>query len=228
MIMRAVAVPSRFGLRFLWIPFALIGSAGLCFGQENIRDLEAKLRANPNDETALMELGRIYHDQAAQGDGEMVEKAFECFNKVLSIDSLNAVALAYRGNLWTYRARKAWWPPTKLNYLRQGGRDLDKAVEMEPYNMMVRLTRGINNLGLPEHFGRLEVALEDFIVLLRHPDFPRQTPQLKVTIYYYSGVAYKRADDYDTARQLLQKAISTLPGSDFAKRAQRELDEMDS
>jgi len=90
------------------------------------------------------------------------------------------------------------------------------------------LMRGINSLSLPGKMGRLAVALEDFIVLLKHPDFPEQTRQLKATIYYYGGVAYKRADEYDTARQLLRKAISILPDSDFAKRAQKELDEMDS
>jgi tetratricopeptide (TPR) repeat protein len=205
-----------------------MGLVGLCFGQNDIRDLEARLKANPNDEATLMELGRIYHDRAAEGDDGMVEKAFVCFDRVLSIDSSNAVALAYRGSLWTFRARDAWWPPSKLNYLKQSGSDLDKAVEMEPYNMMVRLMRGINSLSLPGKMGRLAVALEDFIVLLKHPDFPEQTRQLKATIYYYGGVAYKRADEYDTARQLLRKAISILPDSDFAKRAQKELDEMDS
>jgi tetratricopeptide (TPR) repeat protein len=220
--------PSRRALLFVWITFFCLGSAGFCFAQDSISDLESKLKANPNDETALMELGRIYHDQAAEGDEGALDKAFECFNKVLAIDSLNAVALAYRGSLWTYRALDAWWPPSKLGYLRKSGQDLDKAVAMEPYNMMVRLLRGINSLSLPGRYGRLAVALEDFIVLLRHPDFAAQTPQLKATIYYYGGVAYKRADDWDTARQLLQKAISILPGSEFAKRAQKELDDMDS
>jgi tetratricopeptide (TPR) repeat protein len=220
--------PSRLSLMLLWIPLFSLGIVCLSFGQENIRDLEARLKANPNDEATLMELGRIYHDRAAEGDDGMMEKAFECFDRLLSIDSSNAVALAYRGSLWTYRALDTWWPPSKLNCVKQSGRDLDKAVEMEPYNMMVRLTRGISSLSLPGRFSRLAVALEDFIVLLRHPDLPQQTRQLKATIYYYGGVAYKRADDYDTARQLLQKAISTFPGSDFAKRAQKELDEMDS
>jgi tetratricopeptide (TPR) repeat protein len=222
------ARPTRLNLIILWIPLFWLSFVGLCHGQDNIGDLKTKLKANPNDETTLMELGRIYHDRAAEGDDGMVEKAFECFNRVLEIDSSNAVALAYRGSLWTYRALDAWWPPSKLNYVRKSGEDLDKAIGMEPYNMMVRLLRGINSLSLPGRYGRLPVALEDFIVLLKHPEFPEQTPQLKATIYYYGGVAYKRADDYDTARQLLQKAISVLPGSDFAKRAQKELDDMDS
>jgi len=220
--------PFRLSLMSLWISLLSLAFVGFSFGQDNLRDLEARLKANPNDEATLMELGRIYHDRAAEGDDGMIEKAFECFDRLLSIDSSNAVALAYRGSLWTYRALDARWPPSKLNYVSQSGRDLDKAVEMEPYNMMVRLMRGISSLSLPGRFSRLAVALEDFIVLLRHPDFPEQTRQLKATIYYYGGVAYKRADDYDTARQLLQKAISTFPGSDFAKRAQKELDEMDS
>lgn len=219
---------SRRALLLFWIGLFCFGSAGFCFAQDSVRELESKLKANPNDESVLMELGRIYHDQAAEGNEGSLDKAFDCFNKVLAIDSSNAVALAYRGSLWTYRALAAWWPPSKLGYVRKSGQDLDKAVEMEPYNMMVRLLRGINSLSLPRSYGRVAVALEDFIVLLRHPDFPAQTPQLKATIYYYGGVAYKRADDWNTARQLLQKAISVLPDSEFARRAQKELDDMDS
>ncbi|MBM4161680.1 MAG: hypothetical protein FJ217_11365 [Ignavibacteria bacterium] len=198
------------------------------FAQGDARELESRLRSNPDDQEALMELGRIYHDQAVNGDDAAVEKGFRCFDKLVALDSANAVAVVYRGSFWTMRARDAWWPPTKLKYMRQGGKEMDQAVEMAPDNIMVRLIRGINSLSLPSLFGRLETALEDFIVLLRHPDFPDQTRELKTAIFYYGGVAYKRVDELDKARELFQRSIATLPGSDFARRAQEELDDMDS
>jgi tetratricopeptide (TPR) repeat protein len=86
----------------------------------------------------------------------------------------------------------------------------------------------MNALAAPGFFGRLAIALEDFIVLLKHPGFPEQSEELKVSIYYYAGVAHKRADDYDKARELFKKAIALLPASDFAKRAQDELKDMGS
>jgi tetratricopeptide (TPR) repeat protein len=202
---------------------ALLSSA---LGQDKIRELEQRVQSNPRDESALMDLGRLYHDQGTSGDENAVKKGLECFDKALAIDSTNAVALAYRGSLWTMRARDAWWPPSKLNDLRRGASELDRAVEIDPGNIMVRLIRGINGLGLPAFVGRLPTSLEDFIVLLRHPALPEQTRELKVVVYYFAGVAHKRADDYETARELFKQAISVLPDSEFAKRSQEELKDM--
>lgn len=202
---------------------ALVASV---LGQDKIGELEQRVRSNPKDESALMELGRLYHDQGTSGDDNAVERSFECFDKALAIDSTNAVALAYRGSLWTMRARDAWWPPSKLNHLRRGGAELDRAVEIAPDNIMVRLIRGINGLGLPAFVGRLPTSLEDFIVLLRHPALPEQTRELKVAVYYYAGVAHKRADEYDRARELFKRAISIMPDSEFARRSQEELRDM--
>jgi tetratricopeptide (TPR) repeat protein len=83
-------------------------------------------------------------------------------------------------------------------------------------------------LAAPGFLGRLPIALEDFIVLLKHPAFPDQADELKVSIYYYAGLSYKRADDYEKARELFKKAISLIPESDFARRAQEELKDMGS
>ena len=210
---------------------ALLLSAALAvsvFGQRNIRDLEQKIRSNPNDESALMELGRLYHDQAASGNTDFIGKGVRCFDQIVAMDSANAVALAYRGSLWTMQGRESWWPPNKLSYMRRGSEELDRAVEMAPDNIMVHLIRGINGLGQPEYTGRLLTSLEDFILLLRRADFPEQTKELKAVIFYYGGLAHKRADDYDNARELFKRAIAILPGSDFAKRSQDELKDMGS
>ena len=195
-------------------------------GQDKVRELERRVQSNPKDESALMELGRLYHDRGASGDDTAVEKGLQCFDTALAIDSMNAVALAYRGSLWTMRARDSWWPPSKLNHLRRGGAELDRAVEIAPDNIMVRLLRGINGLGLPAFVGRLPTSLEDFIVLLRHPAFPEQTRELKAAVYYYAGVAHKRADEYERARELFKRAISIMPDSEFARRSQEELRDM--
>jgi len=196
--------------------------------QDRIRELEGSLKSNPNDESVLMELGRLYHDKAAAGDADAVDKSFRCIDRLLTIDTANVVALAYRGDLWALRARDSWWPPNKWSYSRKGAAELDMAVGLAPDNMMVRLLRGMNALAAPGFLGRLPIALEDFIVLLKHPAFLEQSKELKVSIYYYAGVAHKRADDYDRARELFKQAISLLPGSDFARRAQEELKDMGS
>ena len=193
-----------------------------------MRELEGSLKSNPGDVYILTELGRLYHDKAAAGDADAVDKGFKYLDRVLALDSANVVALAYRGDLWAMRARDSWWPPNKWSYLRKGAAELDQAVGLAPDNMMVRMFRGMNALAAPGFLGRLSTALEDFIVLLKHPAFDEQSKELKVSIYYYAGVAHKRADDYDKARELFKKAISILPESDFAKRSQVELKDMGS
>jgi tetratricopeptide (TPR) repeat protein len=196
--------------------------------QDQSNELEQRLKANPGDEAMLMELGRLYHDQGASGDGGAVAKGIRVFDQLLIIDSANAVAVAYRGDLWTMQGRNSWWPPNKLKYMRKGCEELDRAIEMDPGNIMVHLIRGINGLALPDYAGRLSTSLEDFIVLLRRPDFQEQTKELKAVILYYGAVAHKRADDYDRARELFKRAIAILPDSEYAKRSQEELSHMGS
>lgn len=212
-------------LLFLMVGFALAVSLR---GQDKSKELERRLNTNPEDESTLMELGRLYHDRGASGDGTAVDKGIRVFDRLLAIDSSNAVAIAYRGALWTMRGRDSWWPPNKLEYMRRGCEELDRAIETDPGNIMVHLIRGINGLGLPDYAGRLSTSLEDFIVLLRRPDFPEQTKELKAVIFYYAGVAHKRADDYERARELFKRAIAILPGSEYAKRSQDELSDMGS
>jgi tetratricopeptide (TPR) repeat protein len=194
--------------------------------QDRIQLLEGSLKSNPNDQSVLMELGRLYHDQAAGGESSAIDKAFRCFDRLLALDSVNVIALAYRGDLWSLRAKDSWWLPNKWNYIRKGGVELDRAVGLAPDNMMVRLFRGMNALAAPGFLARLSVALEDFIVLMKNPAFPDQTKELRVSIYYYAGVAHKRADDYERASELFRKAIALLPESEFAQRSQEELKDM--
>jgi tetratricopeptide (TPR) repeat protein len=227
MIHKNLMAFSAFRRLLLVLGLSSLFAAGLV-AQDKIRELEGSLKSNPNDESVLMELGRIYHDKAVAGDADAVDNGFRCFDKLLSIDTANVVALAYRGDLWALRARDSWWPPNKWSSFRKGGSDLDLAVGLAPDNMMVRLFRGMNALAAPGFFGRLPIALEDFIVLLKHPAFPEQSKELKASIYYYAGVAHKRADDYEKARKLFKQVSSVLPGSDFAKRAQEELKDMGS
>lgn len=211
----------------MWIVLFASSLSWAFAGQDEIRELEARLKATPDDESVLMELGRLYHDLGVAGDEKAVARAFELFDRAVKLDSTNAVALAYRGSIWTLRARDSWWPPNKLSYLRNGGEDLDGAVSMEPSNIMVRMIRGINSLGLPGFLGRLPKALEDFIVILKQPEFPEQRKELKVAVFYYAGVAHKRADDIEKARELFKQALAVYPGSEFAKRAEKEMKDLD-
>jgi tetratricopeptide (TPR) repeat protein len=74
-------------------------------------------------------------------------------------------------------------------------------------------------------FKRLGTALKDFSFLLADPRFPHLDVQLQSTIYYWAGVAYKRDNQADKAKEYLEKAISVAPESMTAKNAEKELKE---
>jgi len=197
--------------------------AGISRAQDNAKDLETALAQNPNDVGTLIKLGITYHDQGVAGNDDAVDKGFTCFDKVLVLDPTNAVALAYRGSLWTLRARDAWWPFTKMKDVDKGVDEMDKAVDLASDNITVHIVRGINSVNLPSMFHRLPVALKDFDYLMGDPRFTHLNQHLQATIYCWAGIAYNSDGQTAKAKDLLQKAVSTEPGSDIARKAENEL-----
>jgi tetratricopeptide (TPR) repeat protein len=202
---------------------AILLVAGVCHSQQSVTDLEALVHRSPHDVNALLSLGIAYHKQGAAGDEDAVEKGFTCLDTLLTLDPANAVALAYRGSLWTMRGRDASSPFTKMSDVENGIDEMDKAVDLAPENVAVRLTRGINSVRLPSMFNRLGTALKDFSYLLKQPSFPHLNADLQSTIYYWTGVAYEHDNQVEKAKGLLQKAIDAAPESDSARNARQEL-----
>jgi len=206
----------------------LVGFAGLSISvaQDKVKELEGTLQQNPNDIPTLIALGTIYHGQAVARSEDAVEKGFACFDKILQIDPSNAVAYVYRGSLWTLRGRDAWWPFTKAKDVDKGVDDMDKAADLAPNDVTVRIVRGINSTNLPSMFRRLPVALKDFEFLMNDPRFVHFDAHLQATIYCWAGIAYKNDSQPAKAKELLQKAISADPNSDMSRRAENELKQL--
>ncbi len=212
--------------RLIFAAFTVFVTTAACYSQNSIKDLQTQLAASPHDVKALLELGIAYHNEGAAGNKDAVEKGFTCLDTVLALDPMNAVALAYRGSLWTLRGRDAWWIFTKKSDVEKGIDEMDKAVDLAPDNVTVRITRGINSVRLPSMFKRIGTALKDFTYLLNSPAFPHFNPQLKSTIYYWAGYAYKQDNQPEKAKELLQKAVESAPGSKTANDAARELKDL--
>jgi tetratricopeptide (TPR) repeat protein len=194
--------------------------------QVTIQDLENALTKNPNDVHTLVQLGRVYHDQGADGNKEAVEKGMTYLDKALELEPTNGVALVYRGSLWTMRARDAWWPFTKMSRVDKGIDEMDKAVELMPTNVTVRIVRGINNVQLPSMFKRLSIALKDFDYLLNCREFSYFDMNLQSKIFLWAGIAYKHDNQTNKAKELLQKTVSLTPESWMAAKAKEELKEL--
>ena len=196
---------------------------GISSAQKSISDLREALSQNPHDKEILLNLGIAYHNEGVSGDKDAVKKGFACLDTLLALDPTNAVALAYRGSLWTLRGRDAWWPFTRMSDVDRGIDEMDKAVDLAPDNVTVRLTRGINSVHLPSMFKRIGTAEKDFYYLVNMPSFQKLDPGLRSTIYYWSGMAYKQDDQTDKAKEFFKKAVETAPGSENANNASQEL-----
>lgn len=71
------------------------------------------------------------------------------------------LANAYQAALTILKARYAFWPQTKMRYLREGLPVLDSLVAAHPDHMEIRCLRLLSIYYLPFFFGRKEMARED-------------------------------------------------------------------
>jgi hypothetical protein len=89
----------------------------------------------------------------------------------------DATLTAYRGALITLRAKHAFWPVQKLQYLNQGLAVLDATVGANPEHAEARYLRLMSCYYLPGVLGRGRTVRDDFGALARLlPGVRRQYP----------------------------------------------------
>jgi len=90
---------------------------------------------------------------------------------------VDATLTAYRGALITLRAKHAFWPVQKLQYLNQGLAVLDATVGAHPEHAEARYLRLMSCYYLPGVLGRGRTVRDDFGALARLlPGVRRQYP----------------------------------------------------
>ena len=190
-----------------------------------IEMLEKKVKSEPENKEYLLNLGILYHSLAQEGNKEGVQKGEEVFKKLLDIDSKNAQAYCWYGSLLTLKGKYASLPFNKVKFVNNGTKKMDKAVELAPDDIMVRMIRAQNSLGLPEFFQKLDVAINDFEHLLSlHKNKPKLfSKELLANIYFGLGIAWKRKDNPKKAEENWQKVIEIAPDSTEAKKAKELL-----
>ena len=180
-----------------------------------------------SDFQALFKEGEKYYKKALAGDKEAVDKAVEFLEKALKLNPKSALAMAYLGSAYTLKGRDAPRPWDKMKFTKKGIALLDKAVRLDPENIRVRLERGINSLALPEFFGRLNVAKEDFDFLLKKAEKGELPSDLSQFIYYQSGRVYFKLGDYQRAASLWEKAVKINEKSEYGRKAKEELSKLE-
>jgi len=69
--------------------------------EQQLKEHEARLAANPNDQEALLKLGIHYHNRGGEGDEKAVEKAVDFLDRLLQLNNRNTLAMAFYGSAVT-------------------------------------------------------------------------------------------------------------------------------
>jgi hypothetical protein len=104
-------------------------------------------------------------DRAAILQGMREIERLHSYSDVPSGSHREATLTAYEGALITLRAKHAFWPPRKLQHLRQGLAVLDAVVAAHPEHAEARYLRLMSCFYLPSVLGRGESVREDFAAL---------------------------------------------------------------
>lgn len=209
---------------FLFLMISTICSLGLT---RQVQNWKEQLKNDPENKELLLRLGRHYHNMTGEGKNkEAVRKADQYLSDLLKIDPTGSIALVYYGSVQTMKARHGASPWESMELLKKGFSCMDKAVTINGENPEIRLIRGINSTSVPEDFGRLFLALNDFNAIdemksNRHLDFGKE---FWLPFYFYYGLALERGNNQEEAKIKLQRVFDIDPGSEYAQRAGKLLD----
>src|SRR6185369_12327438 len=96
------------------------------------------LSSSPTNTKILLQLGDLCHDEGAKDNKKAVDLAERYFNQLLKIQPDHPKALALLGSVFTMKARDAAWPSTRLGYVKEGNRKMDRAVSLAPNDPDIR------------------------------------------------------------------------------------------
>jgi hypothetical protein len=204
------------GLHLAWAVTAFAGDTDSY--ATTLATMQAQLASSPSNITLLVKLGDFCHDEGVKDNPEAVKLSEKYLNEAIAMDPSNAFARVLHGSVMTMKGRDAFWPPTQIDLVHQGIREMDAAVSLAPEDPMVRFARANNNFYMPKFLGRQEVVLADFTWLWqqaqkKHPQI--DTPH-KQEIGLLYGSTLKKHDRMDEAVAVWRQAIALAPDSAFA------------
>jgi len=193
--------------------------------KQQLAELEAKLAAEPTNTTVLFKLGDLCHDEGARDNAKAVELAEKYFKRLLTIEPTNAFATVLLGSALTMRARDAFWPKTRLDYVKKGIKMMDAAVQLAPEDPDVRLVRAINNFHMPKFMERDEIAKADFAWLWQRVEAKPEglKDDLKQNVALFYGRILKKQKRMKEAIEVWNKGIAFNPESDLATEIRQQL-----
>ncbi len=205
------------------IIYLLFSAMALTAQTTKIDSLEDVLKTNPAIDTKF-QLASVYHDAIrVEENDDYSERAEELFQEILVEKRDHVEALATYGSLKTLMGRDAFMPWNKMKYVEQGCDKMDKAVQIDPANLRIRMTRAFNNINLPSFFNRITYYLEDFEFIRTHQAFNQFKPNLKLQILYYSAKAFENNDQIQEAKEMYTKAVAMNLKNSLTQKASESL-----
>ncbi len=165
------------------------------------------------------------HMRAERGDKKATKELIVVLEASCKSHPHNHLLRAYLGSAYTLASRDAFPGPSKLNFLKDGLKTMDAAVESAPDQPAVRFIRAVNNYHLPAFINRRDDARADFEILvgqLKEGDHGL-SPSTRQAIFYYAGLAFKQTRQPEAARAAWEKGLALEPGSDMAVKIEHEL-----
>ena len=199
-------------------------SAAETFKQQ-LAELETKLAAEPTNTKVLFRLGDLCYDEGARDNASAVELSEKYFKQLLAIEPTNAFATALLGSVLTMRGRDAFWPKTRLDYVKKGNKMMDVAVQLAPEDPDVRLVRALNGFHMPKFMERDEIARTDFTWLWQRVETKSEglNDDLKQNAALFYGRILKNQKKTKEAIGVWNKGIAFNPDTDLAREIRQQL-----
>ncbi len=187
--------------------------------------LLARMASQGTNVASLYELGDFCHSAGGRGDKAAVVRAETYLRRLLVLESNHAPALALLGSVYTMKGRDAFWPTTQLRLVKEGNDFMDKAIQLEPENHRVRLTRAFNNAHMPDFLGRTQVVRADLAWLWEKAEKEpaRFTVAERQETALHWGRQWKRQGRTGEARTVWEKGRLLDVRSDLARQLADEL-----
>jgi tetratricopeptide (TPR) repeat protein len=190
-----------------------------------IGEAEKVLEKNPKDKDSFIKLGIAYHNLANMEVKDAAPKGVEYLKQGNKLYPDDALILAVLGSCITIVGRNASNIVEKMRYVNEGTPLIDKAVNVAPDNIFVRMVRSDNSAGIPKMFGRTHFAKEDLLhiegIIKRSPK--EVSLDMQTEVYYKLGNIFKSEKDESKAKSYFKRAAELSPDSEWGKRAKREL-----
>jgi hypothetical protein len=175
-------------------------------GREITR-LQTQYDSNGLEFYQLKKLGIAYHFKAIKEMKAYAPKAVETLTQARTMDEKDPEVLCFLGSATTMMARTTFNPVKKMKFVRTGISYMDKAVDLAPANITIRMTRGINTMYLPDFLNRKKIAVADFEYLAALLDKKsNKLGSIRTSVYQNLVKLYEEKGEMEKA-QLLQKKL---------------------